>query len=184
MIYPHVWKFLKTTDPYRLSLVGIRPGTFHSNTHAKLTAAAREIQEGRANQEQPAKIDAIVKQTGVTGLPELCRLPYWDWHKNTLLEPMHILFNQGNSSASLAVCGCSISMRGLNTQSGRQQTSANSVECQVRFLPSNEILVYTMEAKPPIKPNWLALAWVKALKYNTRFRRDATNSFSNMIDGQ
>jgi hypothetical protein len=95
MVYSQLWKFLPPAHPLRRSLVGTQAGSFISNTHAQLPSAAHAIEDARANGELQSTIDSIARQTGVNGLPEFCRLPYWDWQKGTLLEPMYILYNQG-----------------------------------------------------------------------------------------
>lgn len=38
------------------------------------------------------------RATGVFGIPLYCELEYWQWSSGFLLEPMHILLNQGEGS--------------------------------------------------------------------------------------
>jgi len=97
MIYTELWKFLPTNHSMRQELVGSRPGKFILNTPEKLMRAALLIEDARTSSEPQIQLDVLMKQSGVKGMPILCRLPYWDWQKGTLLETMHIVYNQGKS---------------------------------------------------------------------------------------
>ena len=65
------------------------------NSHSSLCRAAAAVAAARARGISANAADDPAKATGVTGLPALTQLVYWDWARCELVDAMHCNFNQG-----------------------------------------------------------------------------------------